>query len=142
MNNSIKPISKALSILFMAGGALMVISAGCFVFFWHRELMCWIFLLGAVLFTLVQAQQTYQGDDLALKRLKRIQSMAGLCFIIGGMLMADTAYGFFRPLFHNYIDYVTYVYNKWVVFLLIGAVIEVYTVHRIDYLLSKKNIKG
>ena len=120
----------------------MVISAGCFVFFWHRELMCWIFLLGAVLFTLVQAQQTYQGDDLALKRLKRIQSMAGLCFIIGGMLMADTAYGFFRPLFHNYIDYVTYVYNKWVVFLLIGAVIEVYTVHRIDYLLSKKNIKG
>ena len=115
MNNSIKPISKALSILFMVGGALMVISAG---------------------------QQTYQGDDLALKRLKRIQSMAGLCFIIGGMLMADTAYGFFRPLFHNYIDYVTYVYNKWVVFLLIGAVIEVYTVHRIDYLLSKKNIKG
>ena len=101
MNNSIKPISKALSILL-----------------------------------------SYQGDDLALKRLKRIQSMAGLCFIIGGMLMADTAYGFFRPLFHNYIDYVTYLYNKWVVFLLIGAVIEVYTVHRIDYLLSKKNIKG
>ena len=64
MNNSIKPISKALSILFMAGGALMVISAGCFVFFWHRALMCWIFLLGAVLFTLVQAQQSYQGDDL------------------------------------------------------------------------------
>ena len=51
MNNSIKPISKALSILFMVGGALMVISAGCFVFFWHRELMCWIFLLGAVLFS-------------------------------------------------------------------------------------------
>lgn len=142
MNNSIKPISKALSILFMAGGALMVISAGCFVFFLHRELMCWIFLLGAVLFTLVQAQQSYQGDDLALKRLKRIQGLAGLCFVVGGMLMADTAYGFFRPLFHNYVDYITYLYNKWVVFLLIGAVIEVYTVHRIDYLLSKKNIKG
>ena len=100
----------------------MVIGAGCFVFMWQQQIVCWVFLLGAFMFAL-------------------IQSLADILFVVSGILMVDTAWGFFKPLFGNYLDYLTYVYNKWVVLLLIAAVLEVYTMHRLDHELSKKNIK-
>ena len=119
----------------------MVFGAGSFVFYWHRALVCWIFLAGAVMFSTVQAMQNHGDEGLVVRRLLRIQGLAGLLFIVSGILLADTNYGFFRSLFVNYTDYLTYVYNKWVITLLIAAVLEVYTVHRIDHELSKKNIK-
>lgn len=121
----------------------MVIGAGCFVFMWHREVVSWIFLLGAVLFAVMQMMQgfTDSNPSLTLRRLKSIQSLADLLFVVAGILMTDTAWGFFRPLFSNVFDYFNYVYNKWVLVLLVAAVLEVYTMHRIDHELSKKNIK-
>jgi len=44
-------------------------------------------------------------------------------------------------MFSNMTDYINYVFNKWVILLLIAAILEVYTVHRLDRELSKKNIK-
>ena len=35
--------------------------------------------------------------------------------------------------------YLTYVYNKWVVFLLIAAILELYTAHRISNELKKQD---
>ncbi len=119
----------------------MVIGAGCFAMMWQQQLTCWVFLLGALMFTTMQQSQTYEGTDLTIRRLKRIQGFANLMFILAGLLMADNAYGFFRPLFSNAVDYVNYIFNKWVILLLAAAILEVYTVHRIDHELSKKNIK-
>ncbi|KXB37116.1 hypothetical protein HMPREF1870_02424 [Bacteroidales bacterium KA00344] len=136
-----KQLSKIQSMLFLAGGALMVAGAGCFAFLWQQQVACWVFLLGALLFAVMQMMQSYDGRDITLMRLKRIQSLADILFIIAGILMVDNVFGFFRPLFSNMIDYVTYVSNKWVIVLLIAAILEVYTVHRIDHELSKKNIK-
>lgn len=136
-----KQLSRIQSVIFLAGGALMVIGAGCFVFLWRQQVACWVFLVGALLFAVMQMMQSYEGRDLTLGRLKRIQGLAGILFVIAGILMADHVFGFFRPLFSNMMDYITYVANKWVVVLLIAAILEVYTVHRIDHELSKKNIK-
>lgn len=119
----------------------MVIGAGCFALMWQQRLTCWVFLLGALMFTTMQAMQAYEGNDLTIRRLKRIQGFAGLMFILAAILMVDNAYGFFRPLFSNIVDYVNYIFNKWVILLLVAAILEVYTVHRIDHELSKKNIK-
>ena len=85
--------------------------------------------------------QDYEGTDLTIRRLKRIQSLADILFVLAGIVMADSTYGFFRPLFSNQEAYITYLYNKWVVLLLIAAILEIYTVHRIDHELSKKNLK-
>ncbi|MGI6231995.1 MAG: hypothetical protein ACOYJF_03975 [Prevotella sp.] len=136
-----KQLNKWQSIAFLLGGALMVIGAGSYVLMFHQSTMCWIFLVGALLFSVMQLMQTYEGNDLTLRRLKRLQSLAGLLFVLSGILMTDSSYGFFRTLFHNPIDYINYIYNKWVLLLLIAAIIEVYTTHRIDHVLSKKNIK-
>ena len=40
--------------------------------------------------------------------------------------------------YENQESYITYVYNKWVLLLLIAAILEVYATHRIDYLLKKQ----
>ncbi|MGI6243511.1 MAG: hypothetical protein ACOYJK_08280 [Prevotella sp.] len=136
-----KQLSRIQSIIFLAGGALMVVGAGCFALLWQQRVACWVFLVGALMFAVMQIMQSYEGRDLTIRRLKRIQSLADILFVIAGILMADNVFGFFRPLFSNIVDYANYMANKWVVVLLIAALIEVYTVHRIDHELSKKNIK-
>lgn len=115
----------------------MVIGAGCFAFMWQQRVVCWLFLVGAAMFTLMQSMQTYEGTDFVVRRLKRIQAVANIFFVLAGILMVDTAYMFFRPLFDSAIVYVDYLYNKWVVLLLIAALLEIYTMHRIDSEMKK-----
>lgn len=127
----------------MVGGLLMVIGVGCFVFLWQQKVACWVFLAGAVLFSVVQMMQVYDGESFTVRRLKRILDLAGVLFILSGILMADTAYHFLLPLFSyrgdaGYYEYMSYVYNKWVVILLIAVFLEVYTTHRISSELKRK----
>jgi len=137
-----KQLSKLQSIVFLLGGALMVVGVGSFVLLFYQSVSCWFFLAGAILFATVQLMQTFEGDNITIKRLKRIQDLSDILFIIAGIILVDTVYGFFRDFFSNYENYVTYLYNKWVVVLFLATLLELYTVHRIDYELSKKNIKA
>ena len=64
----------------------MVVGAGCYCFLLWQQVMCWIFLFGACMFAIMQMMQTYEGNDPTIKRLKRIQSIADIFFILSGML--------------------------------------------------------
>ena len=99
---------------------------------------CWVFLVGTVLFSVIQAMQLYEGKSFVIHRLKRIQAMADICFILSGISMVDTVYAFARNWFSNYETYITYFYNKWVLLLLIAALLELYTTHRISRELEKE----
>ena len=132
-----KKLNKFQSVLFLLGGLLMVIGAGSFALMWQQPIVCWIYLIGSILFTVMQSMQTYNGNNFVLKRLKRIQSVADICFILSALLMVDTAYLFFRPIFTDFLTYTQYVYNKWVVLLLIAAFLELYTTYRIDSEMKK-----
>ncbi|MBF1080386.1 MAG: hypothetical protein HXL36_08505 [Prevotellaceae bacterium] len=137
-----KQLSKLQSIVFLLGGALMVVGVGSFVLLFYQSVSCWVFLAGAILFATVQLMQTFEGDNITIKRLKKIQDLSDILFIIAGIILVDTVYGFFRDFFSSYETYVTYLYNKWVIVLFLATLLELYTVHRIDYELSKKNIKA
>lgn len=137
-----KQLSKFQSTLWLAGGILMVAGTGLFAFLVYWRVSCWLFLAGTLLFVLMQLMQVYEGHNLVIRRLKRIQSVADLFFVISGISMVDTAYGFLMRLFSNYETYLTYFYNKWVVLLLIAAILEVYTTHRISYELNKEKSDG
>ena len=137
-----KQLSKLQSIVFLLGGALMVVGVGSFVLLFYQSVSCWVFLAGAILFATVQLMQTFEGDNITIKRLKKIQDLSDILFIIAGIILVDTVYGFFRDFFSSYENYVTYLYNKWVIVLFLATLLELYTVHRIDYDLSKKNIKA
>lgn len=132
-----KKLNKIESILFIVGGMLMVTGIGCYVFMLAPSITCWIALTGSILFSTLHMMQTYEGSLLAIKRLKRILNIADLLFVIAGILIVDSTYNFLRPAFENQESYITYVYNKWVLLLLIAAILEVYATHRIDYLLKK-----
>lgn len=141
-----KQLNKTQSLIFLAGGVLMVIGAGCYAFMWQEKVMCWVFLLGTVLFSLMQLMQSYEGNNLIIRRLKNIQAIADLFFVLSGILMADSAYQFLLPLFNNrsgsgYLNYIQYVYNKWVILLLIAAILEIYTTHRLAHELGKEEGK-
>ena len=122
----------------MLGGMLMVTGIGCYVFMLAPSITCWIALTGSILFSTLHMMQAYEGSLLAIKRLKRILNIADLLFVIAGILIVDSTYNFLRPAFENQESYITYVYNKWVLLLLIAAILEVYATHRIDYLLKKQ----
>jgi len=133
-----RQLSKLQSILFMLGGLLMVVGAGCYVFMFAQPVVCWVFLLGTILFAAMQCMQSYEGTDMTVRRLKRIMTLADLFFVLAGLLMVDTTYQFLRDAFNNVIDYYQMVYNKWVVLLLIAVALEVYTTHRISHMLGKQ----
>lgn len=129
-------LTKLQSVLFLLGGLLMVVGVGAFVMLWHQRVACWVFLVGAVLFSVIQSMQVYEGSNRNVRRLKRMMNLADLFFILAGILMVDTAYNFLLPLFRHagsagYYQYIDYVYNKWVILLLIAALLEAYTTHRI-----------
>ncbi|MDD6552495.1 MAG: hypothetical protein PUF37_02755 [Prevotellaceae bacterium] len=130
-------MNKFQSILFIIGGIMMVIGAGAFCFGFILpsllKVACWIYLIGSLPFAIFQAMQELPVNNLVVRRLKRIQLMADIFFVLAGISMVDTAYGFFRDLFANYETYLTYFYNKWVLLLLIAAVLELYTIHRIEH---------
>lgn len=142
-----KQLNRIQSAIFLIGGLLMVAGVACCVLMVIPTIMCWVYLLGAVMFATMQVSQLYEGNELVVRRLKKLQNLSDLLFVLAGVLLADTVYAgtchsFFKSMFSNQEAYITYLYNKWVILLLIAAILEVYTSHRIDHELSKKNIKG
>lgn len=141
-----KQLNKIQTFIFILGGVLMVIGAGCFAFGYmiYPQLTLytsWLFLLGTVAFSVMQSMQLYEGSSQVVNRLKRIQAVADIFFVLSGISMVDTVYAFARNWFSNYETYITYFYNKWVVFLLVAALIELYTTHRISHELKKEECK-
>lgn len=135
---TMKQLSRTQNIIFLVGGVLMVVGAGCFAFMWQQEVMCWIYLAGAVMFATMQMMQTYEGNNITVRRLKKIMTTADIFFVLSGILMVDNAYRFMQQVFTNYVTYFQYVFNKWVLLLLVAAVLEIYTMHRISAELSKE----
>lgn len=133
-----KQLSRTQNIIFLVGGVLMVVGAGCFAFMWQQGVMCWIYLAGAVMFATMQMMQTYEGNNITVRRLKKIMTTADIFFVLSGILMVDNAYRFMQQVFTNYVAYFQYVFNKWVLLLLVAAVLEIYTMHRISAELSKE----
>ena len=133
-----KQLNKIQSIIFLVGGLLMVVGACCFAIMWQQDIVSWVYLLGALLFAVIQIMQSYDGNSLSVKRLKSIMTLADVLFVVSGLLMIDKVYGVFRPMFDNFESYVSILYNKWVIVLLIAAVLEMYTMHRIEHELNNE----
>jgi len=131
-----RQLSKIETYIYLIGGLLMTVGAGCCAFLWHPKVFSWVYLLGAILFVAMQVRQRYEGDKIVLKRLRRIMLASGVFFIIAGVLLVDTHYHFLASLM-PYQDYIAYIYNKWVIFLLAAAVLQLYSTHRISNELQK-----
>ena len=134
-----KQLSRIQSTLFLIGGVLMVLGAGCYAFLIGQKVVCCVYLVGALMFAWMQVSQTYEGQNTTIKRLKRIMTTADIFFVLSGLLMVDSAYQFMRYSFADVSTYFNLIYNKWVLLLLVAAILEIYTMHRIGSELKKES---
>ena len=127
-----RQLTKIQSIIYLVGGLMMVIGAGASLLVWSPA--PYVFAVGAVCFASMQMLQRYEGQNFVIRRLRRIMLLSDVLFLVAALLMLANQGNIFGL---SYITYIQYVYNKWVVVLLIAAILQLYTTHRIGHELEK-----
>jgi hypothetical protein len=128
-----KELTRVQTIIYLAGAVLMVVGAGTMVFGWL--LAPYVYAVGALGFTSMQMLQRYDGPSFVVRRLRRIMLLSDVLFLVSAILMFA---GQGNPLHLDALTYVKYVHNNWVVTLLIAAILQLYTSHRIGQELEKE----
>ena len=128
-----KQLSKTQTLVFVVGAVLMVIGAGTSLLAWL--LAPYVFAVGALAFTSMQFLQRYEGSNFVIRRLRRMMLMSDGLFLLSALLMFASMGNVFGL---SQVNYITYIYNKWVLTLLIAAILQLYSTHRIDRELAKE----
>lgn len=128
-----RELSKLQTAVFLAGALLMVVGAGASLLGWF--LAPYVFALGALGFASMQMLQRYDGSNFVIRRLRRIMLLSDVLFLVSALLMFANQG---NPLHLDAITYVKYVHNNWVMSLLIAAILQLYTTHRIGHELEKE----
>jgi len=126
-------LNRVQTIIFLAGGLLMVAGAALGLF--YPALAPYVFGVGAVGFTSMQMLQRYEGTNFTIRRLRRIMLLSDVLFLVAAVLMFASLG---NSLGIDHITYMQYVYHKWVPVLMIAAVLQLYATHRIDSELAKE----
>ena len=133
-----RQLSNVESILLLLGGLLMVVGSGASLFL--QSWAPYVYAPGALLFVAMQLRQRYDGNDFVIRRLRRIMIMSDVLFLLAALLMFSNEGNFLGI---QYLSYIKYVHNNWIVVLLVAAVLQLYASHRIAHELDKdaKNAK-
>ena len=128
-----RQLNKIQTLIFLVGALLMVVGAAASVLAW--KLAPYVFAVGAIAFTSMQLLQRYEGTNFVVRRLRRMMILSDFLFLLSALLMFASMGNVFGL---SQIDYITYIYNKWVLTLLIAALLQLYSIHRIDRELAKE----
>ncbi len=128
-----KQLNRVQTAIFLLGALLMVIGAGTTMLAWGSA--PYVFSVGALGFASMQMLQRYEGTNFVIRRLRRIQLLSDVLFLFSGLLMLANKGNFFGL---SHITYMEYIYNKWVITLLIAAILQLYTTHRLSHELEKE----
>ncbi|WP_028904190.1 MULTISPECIES: hypothetical protein [unclassified Prevotella] len=128
-----KELNKIQTAIFLFGGILMAIGAGTTLLGWGSA--PYIYALGALGFASMQMLQRYEGSNFTIRRLRRMQVLSDVLFLAAAVLMFANMGNVFGL---SYITYIEYVFNKWVIVLLIAALLQLYSMHRIGNELDKE----
>ena len=128
-----RQLNKVQTLIFLVGALLMVAGAGASVLAW--KLAPYVFAVGAIAFTSMQLLQRYEGTNFVIRRLRRMLILSDFLFLLSALLMFANMGNVFGL---SQIDYITYIYNKWVLTLLVAALLQLYATHRIDRELVKE----
>ena len=128
-----KELNKIQTAIFLLDGLLMAVGAGTTLLGWGSA--PYIYALGALGFASMQLLQRYEGTNFTIRRLRRMQMLSDVLFLVAALLMFANRGNFFGL---SYITYIEYVYNKWVIVLLIAAMLQLYSMHRLGSELEKE----
>ena len=127
-----RQLSKIETIIFLIGGLLMVVGSGASILL--QSWAPYIFAPGALMFAAMQMRQSYDGPLFVVRRLRRILLFSDVLFLVAALLMFANQSNFLHL---DYMSYVKYVHNNWIVVLLVAAVLQLYAGHRIANELEK-----
>ncbi|MGN1229172.1 MAG: hypothetical protein ACI4T5_05885 [Prevotella sp.] len=122
-----RELNKTENAILLVGAVMMVIGSGANIF--AQSWAPYVFGMGTVGFVLMQLKQKYEGTNVALKRLRRMVIISDVCLLLAAVMMfanMDNLFGL------DAITYIKYVHNNWVVVLLVAAMLQLYTSHRIS----------
>ena len=127
-----RQLSKTETILFLLGGLLMVVGAGASMFL--QSWASYVFAPGALLFVAMQLRQRYEGSNFTIRRLRHTMIISDVLFLVAALLMFANQSNFLGL---DYLSYIKYVHNNWIVVLLVAAILQLYSSHRIANELEK-----
>lgn len=122
-----RQLGKIENAIFLAGAVMMVLGSGAYILGWTWA--PYVFTAGTIGFVLMQLRQRYEGNSLVVRRLRRMVIMSDVCLLLSAVLMLanmDNLFGFDR------LTYIKYVHNNWVVVLMVAAMLQLYTSHRLS----------
>lgn len=128
-----RQLSKLETLLLLSGGLLMVIGSGASIFL--QSWAPYVFAPGALLFAAVQMRQTYEGKNITIRRLRRIMLISDVLFLLAALMMFANQANFLGL---DFLLYIKYVHNNWIILLLVAAILQLYTSHRIAHELEKE----
>lgn len=103
-----KKIQQAIYIL---GGILLVAGAALYITRWAW--VPYMYITGSFMFAAMQMLDRYTGKNLVLRRLRRQQLLGAIALMLAGVLMLACKH------------------NEWILCLLAGCLVELYTAFRI-----------
>ena len=121
------------AMVLLVGGLLMVVGAGASLFL--QSWAPYVFAPGALMFAAMQMRQSYNGQNFVVRRLRRMMLFSDVLFLLAALLMFANLGNFFGL---GYLSYIKYVHNNWIVVLLVAAILQLYTSHRIANELEKE----
>lgn len=127
-----RELNKTESAILVIGAVMMVIGSGANIF--AQSWAPYVFAMGTIGFVLMQLKQKYDGDNVAIKRLRRMVIISDVCLLLAAVMMFANMNNLFRL---DAITYIKYVHNNWVVVLMVAAMLQLYTSHRISKELLK-----
>ena len=127
-----KKLSRLQSAIFSLGGILLII--GAIIYKFEPVIVApAIFSTGALFYVIMQWLQSYEGNNTTIIRLRKIQVLSGVMILFSAVLMIAN-----RWVYDIYAFTKIDIYNSWIAFLMVGAVLQVYTVFRMDNELKKQ----
>ena len=120
--------------ILLIGAVMMVVGSGANLFM--QTWAPWVFAMGVIAFVLMQLKQRYEGSNIVVRRLRRMVIMSDILLLLSALLMFANMGNLFGL---DALTYIKYVHNNWVVVLLVAAMLQLYTSHRISKELGTKN---
>lgn len=104
-------MKKLYSYIYIIGGVLLVAGAALYITKWAWA--PYIYLLGSFLFGAMQMLDRYNGKNFLLRRLRRQQVLGAIILMLTGVAMFVCKH------------------NEWILCMLVGCLLELYTAFRI-----------
>lgn len=121
-----RELNKFQLFVFNAGGVIMLISALGFLFV--PAVFSYTYIIGSLMFASMQMLMSYEGNSFVIRRLRRQQLFGDFMLMLAGPMMIL-----------NHTEVMGYyLRNEWMLALLIGALLQLYTSFRIPSELKKE----